>query len=668
MATLLGLRISSVAKGRQGSLGGEARAIASGVPHATALLRAGGNYLRGVPLRETTFIRRNVPTWRRLEREVVRANPDPDVLRDLYASVSDDLSYARTHYPHRSVKAFLNHKAASLALSLYRNRRRGLDLRRFFLETVPFEMYAQRVALRIALAVFVGGFVIGWFSSVADPGFARAILSDGYVEQTIDNIDAGDPMAIYKRGSMLGNALGIIGNNLRVALLCFVAGVTWGAGALLVCLHNAVMVGTFQQFFFARGVGFESVLGIWTHGTIEISCIIVACGAGLALARGIIWPGTFTRARAFQLSARAGLRIMAGIAPLIVVAGVIEGFVTRLTDLPTLLRLLFLAANLAVVVAYLIVLPVRVGRGRPRTALDYGGLPPDRPLSWTPHQRLPTLEGFFDTFRYFGSRGLRHLAWAFGLGALLLMALMAFLDATVDAPELLIRADAFSPARRASALGIYSWLRALPQGLTLLAAAVVTAAVAELTRRVHADLPWADPVTVDSDAAPGTEMSPARARATMLVGLAVPLTLLTLSVQIHPALMCWAFPLLALWARGVTYQRGNVAAGLRDAWTFGTAEFSAQLLLTIALLATGGGLFALHDALWVPFGLSFVALSLPAELWGEPTTDVLRLASALGLSLAYVVFCLQAFGLAYTSARESYTATGLAARIESQFA
>ena len=99
------------------------------------------------------------------------------------------------------------------------------------------------------------------------------------------------------------------------------------------------MVGSFQTFFFQNEVGFESMLGIWLHGTLEISAIILAGGAGLTLGRGLLFPGTFTRFEAFQMSAQRGIKVMLGITPVFIIAGFIESFATRFTDAPSILQI-----------------------------------------------------------------------------------------------------------------------------------------------------------------------------------------------------------------------------------------------------------------------------------------------------------------------------------------
>ena len=147
-----------------------------------------------------------------------------------------------------------------------------------------------------------------------------------------------------KNDNELISALSITQNNLRVAFFTFVGGVFFMIGTIGVMLYNGIMVGAFQMFFAMQdSYAFkESLLTIWIHGTLEISAIILAGAAGLTLGRGLVFPGTYSRIQAFQVSARRGVKMLLGIFPIFVIAGFIEGFVTRHTETPDAIRAIFI--------------------------------------------------------------------------------------------------------------------------------------------------------------------------------------------------------------------------------------------------------------------------------------------------------------------------------------
>ncbi|HMQ49947.1 MAG TPA: stage II sporulation protein M [Saprospiraceae bacterium] len=309
-------------------------------------------------MRETKFIQQNQEKWREFEKTMEQPRPDPDKLNDLFVQITDDLSYSRTFYPNRSVRVYLNSLAQRIFFSIYKSKKRsGNRLIRFWADDLPQLVYESRAAFRLSFFVFALAFLIGVVSSTIDPDFANIILGEAYVEMTMENIQSGDPMAVYKQKGEFGMSLGITINNLFVALRTFVMGVFFMIGTLIDLIRTGVMVGGFQYFFVEKGLFWESFLTIWTHGTLEISAIIIAGAAGITMGHGLVFPGTYTRLQSFQRSARRGVKIMIGITPVIIMAGFIEGYLTRHTDTPDVVRGLFIGLCLLFVLFYFVWLP-----------------------------------------------------------------------------------------------------------------------------------------------------------------------------------------------------------------------------------------------------------------------------------------------------------------------
>lgn len=314
-------------------------------------------------MRETDFINKNKDKWTRYERALDQDDKDPELLNELYIHTTDDLSYSRTFYPNRSVRVYLNSLAQKTFLQIYRGRRG--EAGRFFTfwtDELPRVVYNQRAALALALGLFLLSMLIGAISYEIDPAFAEVILGEHYVDMTNTNIANGDPMAVYKERSPFSMSLQITLNNVRVAFLTFVAGAFFAVGSVVLLISNGVMVGVFQYFFYAQGLLQESFLTIWIHGALEISSIVIAGGAGIAMGRGLLFPGTLSRLDAFKLSARDGLKIMLGTVPLFVIAGFLEGYVTRYTNAPDTLRAIFIVLCFGFILWYYVVYPRRVSQ------------------------------------------------------------------------------------------------------------------------------------------------------------------------------------------------------------------------------------------------------------------------------------------------------------------
>lgn len=377
-------------------------------------------------MKETQFIRQNKEKWVELESLHRQGKPDPDRMTDLFIHLNDDLSYARTFYPNRSIRLYLNQLAQRSFQHLYRTQRFSWPaLVQFWRYDLPLVLFRQRYAMLLSLFVFVLSLVIGIVSSLHLPDFARQVLGDRYVDMTLTNIAADDPMAVYKDAQPLDMFLGITLNNVMVSFRVFLFGLLASIGTLGLLLYNGILVGTFQFFFIERGLFWDSFLTIWLHGTLEISAIIIAGGAGLVLGKGLLFPGTYSRWQAFLLTARDGFRILMGTVPLFILAAFIEGYFTRYTTAPDGIRLFLIVTCALAVLLYFVVLPIR---------LHYLGLTPPAPLplappqppEWNPREIHTNGTLYMHTFLRFRGGWSRFVRTAGGATAATFLLLWAF--------------------------------------------------------------------------------------------------------------------------------------------------------------------------------------------------------------------------------------------------
>ncbi|HEV8514018.1 MAG TPA: stage II sporulation protein M [Cyclobacteriaceae bacterium] len=337
-------------------------------------------------MRETRFISQNKQKWQ--EAETLLDNPvkDPEKLSNLFVQVVDDLSYSKTYYPNRSVRVYLNKIARQYFSIIYSQKKEKQNqFKLFWREELPQLILYSKRELLISLIVFLISMTIGIFSSIKDPQFVSTILGSSYVAMTEKNIANGDPMAVYKQSHQVDMFLGITFNNLMVAFRTYVLGIFLCIGTLASLLFNGVMVGSFQYFFLERGLLIESSLSIWLHGTLEISSIILAGGAGLTLGRGLIFPGTYSRLQSLQISGVRSLKLMLGIAPIFVLAAIIESFLTRYTDAPAFLKIALILLSAAFIIGYFVIYPWQKSKSGFEVPLKETRLPPTNiePINFT---------------------------------------------------------------------------------------------------------------------------------------------------------------------------------------------------------------------------------------------------------------------------------------------
>jgi uncharacterized membrane protein SpoIIM required for sporulation len=308
-------------------------------------------------MREALFLKQNVERWKTYERPV----DDPDTIAERFIALTDDLAYAKTFYPNSKTTKYLNSLAADIHLTIYKNRKEKKNrFTAFWVTELPLVLARNRTALLYAFLFFMTFVLMGALSAAYDDGFLRLILGDGYVNMTNENIEKGDPFGVYKAEDPLLMFFAIAFNNIFVAFRVFVQGIFLGIGTVYGLFMNGVMLGSFEYFFFSKGIGFQSILVVFIHGTLEISAIVIAGAAGLILGNSLVFPGTFSRSYSVRRGAADGIKIMMGLVPVFIAAAFFEGFVTRHTGMPIWMSVFILLTSAAFIIWYFILYPNQV--------------------------------------------------------------------------------------------------------------------------------------------------------------------------------------------------------------------------------------------------------------------------------------------------------------------
>lgn len=318
-------------------------------------------------MKETSFIEQNKEKWKRFEQLYASKSQGPEELSNLYMDITDDLSYAQTFYKRRTVRVFLNQMAQKIYTGVHKQK--GMSFKKFFTvwqTSLPLEIYRSRKNLLFALVAFLIYCLIGVITTHFNPDFPRIVMGDGYVDMTLENIQKGNPLAVYENPDQLSMFIRITTNNLKVAFLTFFVGFFFTFGTHILMFSNGVMLGAFQYFFHLKGLLITTFLGIWIHGAFEISAIVLAGGAGITAGNGWLFPKSFTRMQSLQLSTKRGLKIMLSLVPFIIGAGFLESFVTHnYQDLPEWSKWALILFSFALIVFVYVFYPLYVARKYP---------------------------------------------------------------------------------------------------------------------------------------------------------------------------------------------------------------------------------------------------------------------------------------------------------------
>ena len=320
------------------------------------------------PMREGMFIKKNVDKWNEYQHT---QTSDPDETAERFITLVDDLSYAKTFYPKSKVTRWINGIAADIYQNIYKNKKEKYSrIFTFWKYELPLLFKKYHRALLFAFLLFSLFVAIGIFSAIKDESFIRGVLGDQYVNMTEDNISKGDPFGVYKSENPFTMFVRIAMNNTFVSLLMVMGGMLAGLGTLWAMWQNGLMLGCFQYMFFAKGLGIQSILVIWVHGTLEILSLVIAATAGFVITQGILFPGTYSRLISFKRGIKDALKIMIILVPIFILASFFESYITHLMSntfdkernegLPIWGSITILAFSLSFIVWYFVIYPIRL--------------------------------------------------------------------------------------------------------------------------------------------------------------------------------------------------------------------------------------------------------------------------------------------------------------------
>lgn len=318
------------------------------------------------------YIARNEAGWNRLEQLTASARrgvsglspAELDELVQLYQRVSSQLSYVRTYYRDSPLVARLTRIVASANGVVYGKRARTLSVvRDFFLWTFPGAVWQCRKAILWSTLLFFGTAAALHFWLTLDPGALDALVPRPerveYVRNQFEQYYSEDPQPVFFSRVTVNNTLvsfQIFGSGIVVPFL----------GPLYILASNGANLGVASAMMasendYGRFLGF-----ILPHGMLELTAIVIAGGASLALGWALVVPGDRPRSVALREEGRRLVVIILGLMVVFLAAGTIEGFITG-SGLPTVLRVGVGALGWLVVVLYFVV------RGRAAAARGLTG-------------------------------------------------------------------------------------------------------------------------------------------------------------------------------------------------------------------------------------------------------------------------------------------------------
>ena len=260
-------------------------------------------------------------------------------LASLYRSVSADFAKAKTHKLGNTLIQELQSLTARGYSQVYQGSRHQewQKVKEFYLWIFPQVFRDTAIYSAIATAIFLLPALIGWWYVWRDPVFLDLTVPQSLIEQVRDRRELW-------MGSIVGNeplaSSGIMTNNLGVAFKAVSGGVTAGLITIYIMASNGVHIGTIGALVTQNNLGYPFWAFVAPHGALELPAIFLAGGAGLLIGKAIVFPGQYRRIDAIKINGQKAAQLVLGIVPLLIIAGVIEGFFSPNPAIPNAIKYL----------------------------------------------------------------------------------------------------------------------------------------------------------------------------------------------------------------------------------------------------------------------------------------------------------------------------------------
>ncbi|ELR98376.1 stage II sporulation protein M [Gloeocapsa sp. PCC 73106] len=292
------------------------------------------------------WIARRSADWQRLDTLLKRietqglkalAAKELTELGSLYRSVSGDLARAKTHQVGKILTQDLQKLTSRSYVQIYRGLRHQewQKARYFYREGFPATVRETLPYTLLAILMFLVPALIAWWYAWRDPVFLSLVVPEELITMVRDEqkLWMGSIVGVEPLASS-----NIMVNNISVSFNAVAGGITGGLLTLYILAFNGLHIGAIATLVGQNNLAYPFWAFVLPHGSLELPAIFLAGGAGLLIARGLLFPGKYRRRDALRYYGEQAAKLVLGIIPMLVIAGIIEGFFSPSPLIPDIFK------------------------------------------------------------------------------------------------------------------------------------------------------------------------------------------------------------------------------------------------------------------------------------------------------------------------------------------
>ncbi|MBR8839867.1 MAG: stage II sporulation protein M [Stigonema ocellatum SAG 48.90 = DSM 106950] len=310
------------------------------------------NIQRWIARRESNWQRLDV-LLRQVEKKGLKSLRAAEIreLASLYRSVTADLARARTQQVGNTLIQNLQFLTTRAYTQIYQGSRRQewQAVVEFYCWGFPKLVQQTWTYIAAATALFLVGALIAWWYAWQDPTFMSLIIPERIIKIVRDDHKLW-------MGSIVGveplASTSIMINNLSVSFGAVAGGIIAGTYTAYMMVLNGLLIGAIGTLVAQNNLAYPFWAFVFPHGSLELPAIFFAGGSGFLLARALLFPGKYRRLDALKFYGSLGVQLVFGIVPMLILAGMMEGFFSPNPGFPESLKYLVGMGLFVLLVAY----------------------------------------------------------------------------------------------------------------------------------------------------------------------------------------------------------------------------------------------------------------------------------------------------------------------------